>query len=136
MSWSSRRLRHQVLLVNKFLETSFPYLEESCKRWIYIIIPSCIYMKSKFNVWGSEANNLWGFKLWSLNTSSRKKWEVSISLFFGKFLFRIYKGVIRGGCSGLPLLPMQHLEMAHINFQSSVFVSKRTVNKILKLDQK
>ena len=41
----------------------------------------------------------------------------------------------RGGCRGLPLLPMQHPEMAHINFQSSVFVSKKTVNKILKLDQ-
>ena len=44
-------------------------------------------------------------------------------------------GVSRGGCRGLPLLPMQHPEMAHINFQSSVFVSEKTVNKILKLDQ-
>ena len=30
---------------------------------------------------------------------------------------------------------MQHVEMTHINFQSSVFASKKTVNKILKLDQ-
>ena len=29
---------------------------------------------------------------------------------------------------------MQHLEMAHINFQSLVFVSKNAVNKILKLE--
>ena len=42
---------------------------------------------------------------------------------------------IRGGCRGLPLLPMQHPEMAHINFQSCVFVSKNAENKILKLDQ-
>ena len=41
----------------------------------------------------------------------------------------------RGGCRGLPLLPMQHPEMAHINFQNLVFVSKNAVNKILKLDQ-
>ena len=44
--------------------------------------------------------------------------------------------ITRGGCRGLPLLPMQHPEMAHINFQSSVFVSKKTVNKILKPDRK
>ena len=52
-------------------------------------------------------------------------------------LFPITRGkiFIRGGCRGLPLMPMQHPEMAHINFQSSVFVSKKTVNKILKLDQ-
>ena len=31
---------------------------------------------------------------------------------------------------------MQHPEMAHINFQSWVFVSKNAVNMILKLDQK
>ena len=42
----------------------------------------------------------------------------------------------RGGCRGLLLQPMQHPEMAHINFETSVFVSKKTVNKILKLDQK
>ena len=41
-----------------------------------------------------------------------------------------------GGCRGLPLLPMQHPEMAHSNFESSVFVSKKTVNKILKIEQK
>ena len=41
-----------------------------------------------------------------------------------------------GRCKGLPLLPMQHPEMAHINSQSSVFVSKKPGNKILKLDQK
>ena len=41
-----------------------------------------------------------------------------------------------GGCRGLPLLPMQHPEMAHSNVESSVFVSKKTVNKILKIDQK
>ena len=35
----------------------------------------------------------------------------------------------RGGCRGLPLLPMQCPEMAYINFQSSVFVSIKTVNK-------
>ena len=29
--------------------------------------------------------------------------------------------VLRGGCSGLPLLPMQYPEMAHINFQSFCF---------------
>ena len=28
-----------------------------------------------------------------------------------------------------------HHEMAHINFQSLVFVSKKTMNKILKRDQ-
>ena len=44
--------------------------------------------------------------------------------------------ISRGGCRGLPLLPMQHPKMAHINFQSSAFGSKKTVNKILKLDQK
>ena len=43
---------------------------------------------------------------------------------------------VRGGCRGLTLLPMQHPEMANINFQSLVFVSKKPVNKILKLDQK
>ena len=48
----------------------------------------------------------------------------------------LHIGVSRGGCRGLPLLPMQHPEMAHSNFESSVFVSKKTVNKILKLDQK
>ena len=42
--------------------------------------------------------------------------------------------ISRGGCRGLPLLPMQHPEMAHINFQSSAFGSKKSVNKILKLD--
>ena len=44
--------------------------------------------------------------------------------------------ISRGGCRGLPLLPMQHPKMAHINFQSSAFGSKKAVNKILKLDQK
>ena len=44
--------------------------------------------------------------------------------------------ISRGGCRGLPLLPMQHPKMAHINFQSSAFGSKKTVNKILKRDQK
>ena len=39
----------------------------------------------------------------------------------------------RGGCSGLPLLLMQHPKKAHINFQSWVFVSKNVMNKILKL---
>ena len=29
-----------------------------------------------------------------------------------------YRLKIRGGCRGLPLLPMQYPEMAHINFQS------------------
>ena len=43
-------------------------------------------------------------------------------------------GTDAGGCRGL--LPMQYPEMAHINVQSSVFVSKKTVIKILKLDQK
>ena len=28
---------------------------------------------------------------------------------------------IKGGCRRLPLLPMQHTEMAHINFQSFRF---------------
>ena len=40
------------------------------------------------------------------------------------------------GCRGVPLLPIQHPEMAHSNFQNLVFVSTKTVNKILKLDQK
>ena len=31
---------------------------------------------------------------------------------------------------------MQHPELAHINFQSWVFVSQTAVNKILKLEQK
>ena len=43
---------------------------------------------------------------------------------------------IRCGCRGLPLLPMQQPEMAHINFHSWVFVSKNAVNKIFKLDRK
>ena len=37
---------------------------------------------------------------------------------------------------GMPLLKMQHSEMAHINFQKWVFVSKNAVSRILKLDQK
>ena len=40
---------------------------------------------------------------------------------------------IRCRCRGLPLLPMQQSEMAHINFHSWVFVSKNAVNKIFKL---
>ena len=40
------------------------------------------------------------------------------------------------GCRGVPLLPIQLPEMAHSNFQNLVFVSTKTVNKILKLDQK
>ena len=44
--------------------------------------------------------------------------------------------MFRSGCRGLPLLPMQHPEMAHINFQNWVLVSKKTVNKTLKLDRK
>ena len=39
----------------------------------------------------------------------------------------------------MPALPghlLQHSEMADINFQSWVFVSKNAMNKILKLDQK
>ena len=51
-------------------------------------------------------------------------------------VLRLIDNFTRGGCRGLPLLPVQRPEMAHINFQSSVFVSKKTVNKILKLDQK
>ena len=65
--------------------------------------------------------------------------SLSERLCWTDFCSRIDKGhqlSIRGGCRGLPLLPMQHPEMAHINFQSWVFVSKKTMNKFLKLDQK
>ena len=44
--------------------------------------------------------------------------------------------IARDGCRGLPLLPMEHPEIAHINFHSWVFVSKNGVNQILKLDRK
>ena len=53
-----------------------------------------------------------------------------------KFVIMERKGVIRGGCRGLPLLPIQHSKIAHINFHSWVFVSKNAVNKILKPAQK
>ena len=43
---------------------------------------------------------------------------------------------IRCRCRGLPLLPIQQPEMAHINFHSWFFVSKNAVNKIFKLDRK
>ena len=33
-------------------------------------------------------------------------------------LYLIFRYVNRGGCRGLPLLPMQHPEIADINFQS------------------
>ena len=65
--------------------------------------------------------------------------SLSERLCWTDFCSRIDKGhqlSFRGGCRGLPLLPIQHSEMAHINFQSWVFVSKKTMNKILKLDQK
>ena len=59
-----------------------------------------------------------------------------LRLFFRFKLTEIFNWYLfRDGCRGLPLLPMQHPEMAHINFQGSVFVSKKTVNKILKLTE-
>ena len=39
----------------------------------------------------------------------------TVNLFRSKFFFHPH---IRGGCRGLPLLPMQHPEMDDINFQS------------------
>ena len=35
---------------------------------------------------------------------------------FDNYILEPLYDEIRGGCMGLPLLPMQHPEMAHINF--------------------
>ena len=93
---------------------------------------SCCIHKTLQSIFGQKLwrpnYQLWKFHNFVFLTQKCRWWQV--------LKFFIHNHKLMGGCRGLPLLPMQHSEMAHINFQSWVFVSKTAVNKILKLDQK
>ena len=85
------------------------------------------------------------FWIWVLHISALKSpREIKFSYFEGvvvepfrnvlnmilRYIYiRVIETKIRGGCSGLPLLPMQHPKKAYISFQAWVFFSKNVVNR-------
>ena len=67
----------------------------------------------------------------STNWSCHKKKKL---LLLGFIMLRFDE--YRGGCRGLPLLPMQHPKKAYINFQAWVFFSKNVVNRFSNLSER